>query len=121
VTLVETTAAQIAPWRLTVEIRALHTTTVRVLVRPRGGHALRVVNLVQPARRGDGHLAQAEETLCGQDASGWKTVTGTTWLRLGEYRCPDCQKEAVSLNLSALPGRMPAGGRLNGQVIRRLS
>jgi hypothetical protein len=104
-----------------VEIRALHTTTVRVLVRPRGGRTLRVVNLVQPARRGDGHLAQAEKTLCGQDARGWKTVTGTTWLRLGEYQCPDCQKAAVSLNPSALPGRTAPGGWLNGQVIRRLS
>jgi hypothetical protein len=104
-----------------VEIRALHTTTVRVLFRSHRGQPPRVLNLVQPARQGDGHLAQEEETLCGQDAGGWKIVRGTTWSQLGEYRCPDCQTAAVSLNLSALPGRLAAGGRLKGQVIRRLS
>ena len=70
--------------------------------RERDGAATAYHRVIGPARRGDAHLVTQEaRTLCGQDATGWRTVTSARWSELKELRCAACHQEAVRLKRSA--------------------
>ncbi len=89
---------------MVLQVRAQHTTS-RVIVVTAPGPP-RAVRVVQPARRGDAHLVdESGQSLCGQDASAWRTVTGRGWRHLREFWCDACAREAAERRPSVPGGR----------------
>lgn len=81
-----------------LHVRARHTTTRLIPGHSVGRATPRYLRVVAPARDGDAHLVDQDlRTLCGQDANAWKRVTSQRWVRLGAFRCAECDRLAGDL------------------------